>query len=427
MMKLAVLALATMVAGCDDSIAIEIRVPDGIAAEEVELFLGVDRCQATAGPCEGIGAKDRPLALGTVYDRDSNRVFRAPVSDGVAEFKIAADDLKIPVIIAIGQPADPASEEVLGAAQLLDVDLSAGATRYIETLEPVDREDVAKADAVLWRRADTIGCAGFRARNAEVPTFVVAQGDPDCDDFVDPNVECDELVWHGRVAMPGKTCVTHGRVDNEDACTFGTPACVDGVGPTECAAGPTCIPERLCDCESAPDPVMCVANAVANTPLLTHVRCEIPFQQAAPDADWVACPNVKLVANLDGPLLQRTCLQPELLIDNMNTYDTDLDIVLDGTHAVSVHVNELAMPGKCNFDLVASGNSVDAPPVPQPSLRTIVRMTVPATGRILLVPIDLAFDLVGEQNACPAAGGMVQCTFDTGPPGTVETIDACAR
>jgi hypothetical protein len=421
-MRLLTLPLLAL-AACDDSVAIEIRVPEGIDAVEVELFLGIDRCKIDGEVCPGIGVKDRGggRALGTVYNRDGNRVFRAPVSGGVAEFRIAPEDLKIPVIIAIGQPADPASEQVLGAAQLLDVDLSGGAKRYIETLEPVDSDDTSKADAALWRRADQVGCAGFRGRNAEVPTFVVAQGDPDCDD-IEPDLECDPLVWKARVPAPGKSCVTHGRVNNADVCTFGSPACIDGEGVTGCNPGLACVPERLCNCETDVDPAACML-ATVQIPSLTHVVCAFPmYQEVQPDGDWAACVDVRLSASLDGTLFQRACGQPDLLVDaTTNTFEPTYEVEVDATHTLTVHVAPLPDPTRCKVELTATGH---APPGMLPKPRTFMRLPVDQTLRALLLPIDFTFELVGDQAACPVS---VQCSLVIGPAGTIETIDVCGR
>ena len=240
-MRRALLACLAL-AGCDDSVAIEIRVPADSEAAWVELFIGVDRCKQDGALCEGIGPKGRTGARepGTVYDRDDNRVFRSRVSGGTAEFLLAADDRQLPTIIAIGQPEDPASELVLGATQLFDVNLAGGAARYVATLERI--VDGAANDAMLWRRpSDGVGCAGFRAANAQLATFVVAQGDPDCDEVNDA-LECDPLVWKAETAAPGATCITHGRADGEDVCVFGSPTCIDGEGASGCTAAPHASP-----------------------------------------------------------------------------------------------------------------------------------------------------------------------------------------
>jgi hypothetical protein len=419
-MRLLPLALFAL-AACDDSVAIEIRVPDDIDAVEVELFLGIDRCKLDGEVCPGIGAKDRNgRTAGTVYDRDGARAFRAPVTNGVAEFRIAPEDLKIPVIIAIGQPADPGSETVLGAAQLLDVDLSSGARRYVETLEHVAADDTAKVDAMLWRRADQVGCVGFRGRDTEVPTFVVAQGDPDCDD-IEPDLECDPLVWKARVAAPGTTCVTHGRANNQDVCTFGVPACVDGEGATGCNAGPACIPERMCSCETAADPAACLLETV-QIPSLTHLQCVFPMHQdVQPDGDWEACAGVRLLAPLDGTLFQRACGQPDLLVEAMSsTFSPTYDITIDATHTVTIEVAPLPDPTKCKIELVATGAAPPGVQLPRP--RTFMRLPVAGTFRAMLLPIDFELQLVGDQNACPVS---VQCSLVIGPAGTTETIDAC--
>lgn len=419
----AVLLLAAF-AGCDDSVAIEIRVPDGIAAEEVELFLGVDRCKIDGDLCAGIGPKGRAFGreLGTVYDRDGNQAFRAPVVNGVAELKIAAENLKIATIIAIGQPADPASEEVLGAAQLFDIDLSAGAARYIETLQPVGGNDVGKPEAILWRRSDKVGCAGFRGVNAEVPTFIVAQGDPDCDE-VEEALECDPLVYKAKVPAPGTACVTHGTAGGDQVCMLGSPVCLDGQGPSGCTAVNACIPERLCDCEGDPDPAACFRASVMLGEL-THIECAFPlYQETPPDGDHLPCPDAELEARLDPMLFERACGQPELLLDVMTqTWGGKLDVMADATHTLSVHV--VPTPeAVCRVSLFASGKGPTVLDVQVP--RTLMRLPVPGANRTTLVPIDFSFVPVGDLAACQA--GPQTCTLTFGPLGTTETIGSCGR
>ncbi|MEJ7598627.1 MAG: hypothetical protein WKG01_12025 [Kofleriaceae bacterium] len=423
--RIASVVLACLVvAGCDDSVAIEIREPADSEATWVELFIGVDRCKEDGHACEGIGAKGRNGSRepGTVYYRDDNRPFRSKVSGGVAEFLIAAEDRELPTIIAIGVSEDPASELVLGATQLSGVNLGAGAARYVGTLERID--DNTANDALLWRRpSDDVGCAGFRASNAQLTTFVVAEGDPDCDEVAD-ELECDPLVWKAETASPGATCITHGRAGGDQVCVFGAPTCIDGEGTSGCTPGPACLPERLCQCEGAADEPACLLAALA-LPNLTHLRCPFPLYQDTMDADWTPCPGVQLEAQLDSALLQRACAQPDFLLDAATgMYGETIQIDSDPTHKLTVKLAPLADTTKCRLLFSVVGSAASA--LPPPQRRSVLRLPVIGNGRAILLPIDLVAEHVGDLAACP--GDITQpCTLEFGPIGTTETIEACGN
>jgi hypothetical protein len=275
-------ALLALFAACDDSVWIEIRVPDGLAVDEVELFLAIDHCKKAGEACKGVRPPTTETSVGfvpgTVYEHDRDITFVAKVSDGSASFRLAASSDKLPALMAIGVQG-ASDRPAVGGVVLAPLDLSLGARHVIATLEPADQ----RTRVFRWPDPDDpqrgqIGCAGIK-HGAEPGTFVVSPGDWDCDGFAnEAPVECDPLVYKSASTGQDVDCAESVTRTPGDVCVLGSGACVDGVGGN-CQPGPRdlCVPQKLCDdaCRS-PD---CLEQSFHDTPV--RIECTFPATRGA--------------------------------------------------------------------------------------------------------------------------------------------------
>ena len=272
------LAMALVHGACDDSVWIEIRVPDGVSADEVELFIADARCKHDDVGCRGLRPAPGPdtnvaLIPGTVYEHNRDLTFVARVSGGSASFRIAASDATIPALIAIG--IEDGTGLAAGGVVLSSIDLSLGARHVIATLEPEGNgtrvyrwPGPAEADREL-------GCAGVR-HGTEPATFAVSPDDWDCDGFAnEAPVECEPLVYRANYGAQAIDCAEESPVGPGMACLLGKSSCTDGVGG---ACRPSqnpiaCVPQQLCDqCSGRSED--CLIEAFDKAP--TFVACTFP-------------------------------------------------------------------------------------------------------------------------------------------------------
>lgn len=281
------LSLLAILAACDDSVWIEIRVPDGLAVDEVELFLAVDHCKKSGEACKGVrpwqGASPSVMFIpGTVFEHNTDITFVAPVSDGSASFRLAASSARLPALMAIGI-SNASDRPAVGGVVLGPLDLSLGARHVISTLEPVD----PGTRVFRWPDPDDpqraqVGCAGVR-HGTDPATFVVSPDDWDCDGYAnDAPVECDPLVYKSASTGQDVDCATSvARVG--DVCVLGVGACVDGVGG-ECqpTSRDRCVPQQLCDdaCQSTD----CLDQSFRAAPV--RIECTFPVTR---DATFTVC------------------------------------------------------------------------------------------------------------------------------------------
>jgi len=288
-------AIALLVTACDDSVWIEIRVPDGLAVDEVELFIARDACKDDGGDCKGVrpwtgtDTSVQPFVAGAVFEHNQDLTFVAPVRDGSASFRIAASDDRLPALMAIGVQ-NAADRPAVGGITLAELDMSLGARHLIATLEPAGNTTrVFRWPDPADPAREQVGCAGVR-HSTDPATFVVSPGDWDCDTFPnDAPTECAPLVFKSAAASQEIDCAEPvARSGVGDVCALGKGTCVDGVGRGCDPEAPhdLCVPQELCDsaCKSA----SCLEQKFVDAP--PRIECTFPAVRG-PNGFVVCGPN----------------------------------------------------------------------------------------------------------------------------------------
>lgn len=405
------LSLLAVLAACDDSVWIEIRVPDGLAVDEVELFLAVDQCEKSGEDCRGLrpwAGADSTVAFipGTVFEHDTNITFVAPVSAGSASFRLAASEDKLPALIAIG--VAKATRVAVGGVVLAPLDLAAGARHVIATLEPDDQDTrVFRWPDPQDPARDRLGCAGVQHRN-DPATFVVSPSDWDCDGFAnDSEVECNPLFY--RASFAKESCAKPAPTGAlGDACMLGEGSCQDGVGTACSVVAPSvCVPQKLCDQCTFPDQA-CLEDEFANTP--THLSCTFPVVKEGV-GNYTVCGldnKTSAVADLNPtatPVVD--CLTSPLLTASLFDSDPPASLITfttDGQLASLGIVTAQAAPCKLSVEL---GGDLALSYQPQ---RFPLHLHADGVNRTILVPLEIAITEVSQVD-CDNGAVPVDCTF----------------
>ena len=405
------LSLVAMFAACDDSIWIEIRVPDGLAADEVELFLAVGHCEKSGEGCRGVRpwpgtASTVPFIPGTVFEHDTDVTFVAPVSDGSASFRLAASSDKLPALIAIGV-TNISERPAVGGVVLGELDLSLGARHVIATLEPDDQ------DTRVFRWPDPadparaqIGCAGVQ-HGTDPATFVVSPSDWDCDGF--PNeaeVECNPLFY--RASFAKESCAKPAPAGADgDACMLGDGSCQDGVGTTCTVDDPNfCVPQQLCDQCDFPDQG-CLEDAFAKTP--THVSCTFPVVKEGGTHYSVCGLNNRAAAFADvaPPASVLGCAVAPLLTPALFAPDPPTPQITFSTEGQLAALKVIPIqPSPCHVTVELGG---DLGLGYQPQRFPLHLHAGDATTRTLLVPLEISLREI-DQLECDAGAVPQDCT-----------------
>lgn len=301
------LALLALVAGCESSAFVDIRISAPAGVERVDLFIAPNICQPgnQVPSCANALSWDESSRKvpGEIYILDVDATTTATrLDDGT--FRIDLKTAQPPPsdnpnhvarMLFVGY-ADPAGDTATSAAMLdyVDLPLKSAQQWHVELtdvvavppVKPTVTKPAADADRLhFWNRsADTLArCVVFeRWRDGNVERdFLVPPGDTDCDDKQN---ECDPFWWNAAAKPPapvdatcltrqyplagapgtvGGTCQPGGLACSETGAA-GTDVCTP-VSPLYCLTGGFCSPA------CASDLSLCIENGS-----IAHVRCTIP-------------------------------------------------------------------------------------------------------------------------------------------------------
>lgn len=413
------------VAGCDNSIYVEVRVPPGMQADTVELFIAVDSCTVKDGePCNGIappGAGGRHQG-DEVYLRDLPEALVSSVGgDRSAWFKLASGDHRVPVIIAVGTIGTDPDQLEAGVAILRPLELSNGPLHLVADLVPARPLGDPKGNGVkVWRSNGEI-CVGAD-REPQAPVFIVSDFDRDCDGFTEA-AECDPLAHLATITRPAEppTCVRNFATSaNGGACRLGAPKCTDGSPIAgDCGATNICVPSALCQCETSPAAMLesCLVDGFTSS--LLRLECIVP---AEPDVDGnlVSCTgSLGLVpTDLEATVFrgQADCGTPQF--GSLQTPLANFSQVLsvDTGQGLIVDFNVKNQQSRCKFDLEWTA---PASAVAGPAFRSIIAVpalnTTSGEDKVLILPLVVKFADCLQEARCEIV-----------PDGTQDTISHCA-
>jgi hypothetical protein len=296
-MRAAVLAICFLGCSSPKGVAIEVH-PGATSSDTVELFIGRTACHDP--DCGGIEPPGIFGKLsGTIAYRDGDAIDSAPMVDGAVTFQLVPDKVTetLPLVIAVGfTNGDPDSVaiirdlEISSEPQLVYATLS-GATSHVRSVPA--NTSIPDGDRVeVWREKNVpmSSCVVVQRWRNNQPEhlFVVPTDDPDCDDVPNGPLECNQDVFHASTAPKSlgspNECVALFPDMGEPICRVGGQGCTDGVGVTQCAPMPYCLPEPVCDVSAGcptPNP-MCLRQRFANITGISRVNCQVPTDLGAP-------------------------------------------------------------------------------------------------------------------------------------------------
>jgi len=405
--------IALSAAGCfsDRGVAIEVDVGK-TGATSVELYVGNSRCSDHKDAkihCDGGIAPPmvQTHLAGTVWFRDDEAPFRAPVVDGKATFRLEATaDTRLPIVIAVGSGGDPAT--TVATATLTDVVVPANTARLITTklvvAGAIQPSSDASGDRVqVWSEpapgVRTCVVVEHSANGEVTRDFIVPASDPDCDS---EKPECDPAAAHGEIQMDGidraADCYSG---DADEVCQLGALGCVDGSPPSGTCyttLEQVCVPKSLCDCRGPTPSDACPLGKIGDPMAenVPHITCVIPA--LLPDCKVANSERIDLLQHLGND----NCEQPEMSSFELASLDNH-----GRSHAFNGVDLELTSPNKeCGFT-VQYNSGVHSKPGPELGM---VRLET--HQHVVLLPIIFLF---ADAPICPQGGVQIECHFTEAP------------
>ncbi|MBA2539431.1 MAG: hypothetical protein H0V17_07345 [Deltaproteobacteria bacterium] len=422
-----------LIAGCADGTSIEVRSPDGVDVEKVELFIGTGGCtipidddgNGEDDPCPGIGPPgDATLTSGLpgeVFHVDSIEPFTSASVDGAAYFRIESA-VDLPVVIAVGTGADGVQNSV---AILKKLPADAGARRVVVQLEqagnaltklrsPTETRVSIWPDASPDRDGAPPTCVGAEVRSRRV--FVVPEDDLDCDAVIAAD-ECNALVHLAQnpvKAVPAEaaTCTYPSHVGRNatEVCMIGDQACDESMPGTNSCNNltETCISNTLCaSCPTLDEG--CVGDLIVDDlgGSVRAIACKVVLETDVNETQATPCSDAsEQTAQLPG-----TCLGSTLSPFGYPFAFADPLVVATGS-SDELQLSSAIASGTCGFGLVHAGSF---PPGTPPRLGLWAKLVVSSTREVLL-PVIVTFDVV-PAGMCPQNASIC------GPAPTAATTD----
>jgi hypothetical protein len=403
-------AIALVAACSGDGVYIEVRVPEGMTVDQVDLYLATGGCDPDEdGFCDGIVPPGRANAQrdrvdGEVYFVDDNRPFvSVPDGDGSAWFHLDPSELEIKTAIAVGR--DLAGGET-GVAIFQPIDLDV--TQHVRiALEPVASQEVrgmAQPAVEVWSpTSDDYRCVAAEIQNRVV--YIVPRNDPDCDQVT--GEECFPGVHLGKQAVSpaliAQSCTT---TQANGLCVLGSEGCdetnmSDSAG--RCTTSPAvkyCVPDRTCGCDNLG--LLCLKGLFDDEG--TSVLCTV---EAEPDPLVAngkrSCP-AKPVAGAD--ISNGSCRDAEvaILADGLAGFGPTANAPVAGTTGYTLAA---VTDGGCKVGLAAPNASFPTGILP-PATHSLVKLALTPPGsqveKFMILPLKVVFvDINGED--CANSGG----------------------
>jgi hypothetical protein len=436
---------------CDDAVAIEVVVPEGMDADEVALFIPLDPCKVETATgfvaCDSLvgdnniplGSDARILALDTMLAHDP--------ADGAGtyEFRLEPGERDfIPLLVAVSLVDDKPTGAVVFQGFLL----SEGPARRRATLGPTadfKAPDPSNATGVprgvhVWSSERSDGNASHCVEvqtDAEVIAIVDSK-DPDCDGFTDrettgEGVECLPLEWNGGFASDPNAAPTCSLPEEDTGrCFLGNDGCQDGVGRDTCASKHICVAGEVCaDCAS--DLTSCF-EVLRGDPMINtaHVDCFIKANDDG-QGNLLGC-NAGEVTSLVpvdlGPLFAT------VNCNNISFAPLGDGLALDTNTYIDGKV-ELAGPNSLRFDLAVNRVDTDTCKfgfqwqAPQPLITPTAPSIVESTMLIDVIPLNggsatqMLLPVRFEFQSCEGAMLPGFCKLD-GSPASLQSVALCA-
>jgi hypothetical protein len=438
------LAAAWVVAACDGGLVVEVIVPEGMAADQVELFVADRDCKVEV---DGEFQTCRELTPDTgfriasdeIYFSDQDGIPPQP-ADGPGTYVFRLERGKqdtIPLMIAVASTTEGPS----GSAILQEWSFSEGPLRLQVNLDEAQNffggNDPDVRGVHVWRSGPAACVAVERPSNDVV--FLVSSSDPDCDGYLDrdapaPNTECNPLAWESRVPVPpfGISCL---RETEDIECLLGGAACIDGAGVQACAPTDQCVPIENCDgCTNAMDVSECLSQLRTTAPMAA-IACDVTGLETA--GGLLTCEpgtmEAEVPANLDIELFVGGGRCSEIAFappDDPSTYDlsryqSELEIQtndvnnLDPAGIITFSVQD--QTDRCKFSLRWQAPGPSTVVLQRPYVSTIaLHVKDGLRPRIIMLQLQITF---GDCAGSPLPGS---CIVDGGLA-SVQSVQRCAQ
>ena len=418
-----------MAACSGDGVYIEVRVPEGMAVDQIDLYLATGDCKPDEAGfnCEGVvppaGANlTRDRVEGEVYFVDDNRPFvSVPDGDGSAWFHLApSSQLDIKTAIAVGHDSSGAAS---GVAIFQPIDLDVTQHRRVE-LEPVASKEVrgmAQPAVEVWGPAnDDYRCVAAEVQNRVV--YIVPSEDPDCDE-VSSARECLPGVHLGQQPVSSElrdqSCATS---EPTGLCVLGSEGC-DETNPSDpgagaCTTSPAakfCVPDRACACDTLDVACLEALFGDPNNGGGTHIVCVVEVEPNADGTGTQSCKDKEIPpAVIEGSVGAKTCSLPTIaaLADGLPGFGGSTTVQAANT---DVTLKPLTGPSGCAIT-IAPPNATFEDGTPLFPIFTLVQVQLAQPGapmpRSLIIPLKVVF----SDTLVPCAAGVQTiCTLASSP------------
>lgn len=412
-----------LVAACGgDGVYIEVRVPAGMAVDQVDLYLATTGCQPDRdGVCDGIVPPSEANATrarvdGEVFFVDDNRPFvSTPDGDGSAWFHLdPTSQFEIKTAIAVGHDL---ANVGTGVAILRPIDLDV--TQHVRLdLEPVASQQVRgqeqPAVEVWGPTGDDYRCVAAEVKNRVV--YIVPHSDPDCDQVaLTGGEECLPGVFLGQQAVSSdlseQTCSIS---EATGLCVLGSKGC-DERNPsdaTSCVASTDkryCVPDRLCSaCGDVLDGTCFEGLFGAGSRIDCIVEVEADPQGGL---GTQSCPDKSVPG---APINDLPCKQAEIatIPDGVQGFASNVTVPIAGSPD-GVTLKPILEGNGCKLGLAPL--NAEFANTPLQTIRSLVKVDVTPpnanTESFLILPLKVAFVVAKD---C-LTGTATQCSLTIAP------------
>lgn len=437
------LALVVLVAACGGDAGVLLDVQTGDAnVKTVEVFVAKSQTATRMGMPPAASTK---TTQGPVYETIDHAVTSVGGDGRVRVLLQRGEVTDVPAILVLGLDAnntpsryavvtDPSGSIALPATHEV---------RLVVQLEPASGTTIANARMPAGNAGTRVARWSSESRGSDdakgpcvalvedasggtvTGTFFGPQGDTDCD-AAQP--ECDDA-WYLRVKDPGKCATdTAPNVETMNACRIGdSAACRDGVQGADGTCVPQtvptiCVPGPICDqCRDLVP--SCVAQNLTSDNTM-HIECTVDAHTEN-GTTTTLCANRATTIDVS-PLFGNNyaCTGTSSFVDPMNPTAPlmpDLALASGNGPRVTFNCHQL------QFQLDVTDNTT-APITNNMDTHGAILVSVgvpnmPATNRLLVVPIKVVTNIIGT-NTCDTAG--MTCTLVPDQGQTPDPIWHCA-
>ena len=373
---------------------LEVRVPDGMMVDQVELFLATRACddQQAGFDCRGIvppsGRATRDRVEGEVYFVDNDRPFVSTPENGAAWFQLEPNsEIDIKTAIAVGR--DPMGLSGVAIFSGIELDRTQHIRLDLEGVTSETLKEQPRPAVELWGPPNN----DYRCVAAAVDdrvVYIVPEDDPDCDQVIASNgeQECLPGVYLGSEKVSPdvgeQTCATS---ENTGFCVLGGHVCDEQTPDASsgtCISNPAatyCVPDAVCLCDTLD--ASCLDTVYGGT----HVVCTIEVESDGGGGVRSCRDKDTSTADLGG-----NCGLPTIaaLDDGFAGFAPATTVQVANN---DVPLQPFLEQGGCQIGLVAPNTQFEATPLVPTFAFVKVELTDPGAPfqRSMIMPVKIVF------------------------------------